>query len=172
MPWSGHPLCGRPAGYLPPGTVGQWPPAPCSGGPSQGRRPENRPRGDDSDPGLASRRESDLGNCHATDRGTLEPAWAASTHSEGKGPENPSVVAPLAAAGCRGNRRRAVDRRLGKINLRPCLLRLWVGDWRLVGKGLHHTSFTGTIHTSSQHHCIFSFLLLVPFHLMFQCNTG
>ena len=27
MPWGGHPLCGRPAGYLPPGTVGQWPPA-------------------------------------------------------------------------------------------------------------------------------------------------
>ena len=27
MPWGGHPLCGRPAGYLSPGTVGQWPPA-------------------------------------------------------------------------------------------------------------------------------------------------
>ena len=27
MPWGGHPLCGRPAGYLPPGTLGQWPPA-------------------------------------------------------------------------------------------------------------------------------------------------
>ena len=27
MPWGGHPLCGRPAGYLPPGTVGQWRPA-------------------------------------------------------------------------------------------------------------------------------------------------
>ena len=27
MQWGGHPLCGRPAGYLPPGTVGQWPPA-------------------------------------------------------------------------------------------------------------------------------------------------
>ena len=25
MPWGGHPLCGRPAGYLPQGTVGQWP---------------------------------------------------------------------------------------------------------------------------------------------------
>ena len=31
-------------------------------------------------------------------------AWAASTHCEGKGPENPGVVAPLADAGCRGNR--------------------------------------------------------------------
>ena len=86
---------------------------------ARGRRPENRPRGDDSDPGLASRRESDLGNCHETDRSTLEPAWAASTHSEGKGPENPGVVAPLAAAGCRGNRRRVVDRRSGTIDLRP-----------------------------------------------------
>ena len=26
-PWGGHPLCGRPADYLPSGTVGQWPPA-------------------------------------------------------------------------------------------------------------------------------------------------
>ena len=26
MPWGGHPLCGRPADYLPSGTVGQWPP--------------------------------------------------------------------------------------------------------------------------------------------------
>ena len=33
---------------------------PYNGGPSQGRRPENRPGGDDSDPGLASRRESSL----------------------------------------------------------------------------------------------------------------
>ena len=33
-PWGGHPRCGRPADYLPPGTVGQWPPAPCNGGPS------------------------------------------------------------------------------------------------------------------------------------------
>ena len=42
---------GRPADYLPPGTVGQWPPA--TG------RPKNRPsdKGDDSDPGLASRRD-------------------------------------------------------------------------------------------------------------------
>ena len=43
---------------------------------------------------------------------------------ERKGPENPDVVAPFAVAGCRRNRRRAVDRRLGKIDLRPCLLRL------------------------------------------------
>ena len=34
MPWSGHPLLGRPADCLPSGTVGQWLPAPCNGGPS------------------------------------------------------------------------------------------------------------------------------------------
>ena len=38
-------------------------------------------------------------------RDTLKPAWSASTHCEGKGPENPGVVAPLPDAGCRGNRR-------------------------------------------------------------------
>ena len=31
-PWGGHPLCGRPADYLPTRTVGQWLPAPCNGG--------------------------------------------------------------------------------------------------------------------------------------------
>ena len=65
-------------------------------------RPENRPGGDDSDPGLASRRERGL-NCQKQ-KGTLFSAWAATTHSEGKGPENPGVLAPLAVAGCRGNR--------------------------------------------------------------------
>ena len=28
-PWGGHPSCGRPADYLPSGTVGQWPRASC-----------------------------------------------------------------------------------------------------------------------------------------------
>ena len=37
---------------------------------------------------------------------------------------------------------------------------LWVGEWRLVGQGLHHTSFTCTIHphsTSASFVCTFSF---------------
>ena len=42
-PWGGHPLCGRPADYLPPGTVGQWPPAIVQWWTEKGRRPENRP---------------------------------------------------------------------------------------------------------------------------------
>ena len=37
-----------------------------------------------------------------------------------------------------------------------CVGWLWVGEWRLVGQGLHHTSFTCTIH-HSQHQRIFLF---------------
>ena len=44
-----------------------------------------------------------LPNCQRQKRYS-RTAWAASTHCEGKGPENPGVVAPLADAGCRGNR--------------------------------------------------------------------
>ena len=98
---------------------------------AQGRRPDNRPGGDDSDPGLASRRERGL-NCHQTEYsrtsvdcinakrggGPKTPLY------EGQGPENPGVVAPFAVASCRGNCRHAVDRRLGKIDLRPCLPRV------------------------------------------------
>ena len=40
-------------------------------------------------------------NCHSCPRGTQRPQCA-----KGKGPENPGVAAPLAAAGCRGNCRR------------------------------------------------------------------
>ena len=79
---------------------------PYNGGPSQGR-----PGGDDSDPGLASRRESFL----TAQNKSTESAWAATTHSEGKGPENPGVVAPFAVAGCRGNR--SMIRLDGRIHL-------------------------------------------------------
>ena len=53
----------------------------------EGRRPKNRPNeeGDDSDPGLASRRESDL---TATNRGTLKPARVL---HQGRGPKDPSA---------------------------------------------------------------------------------
>ena len=44
------------SGYLPRATADR----------AQGRRPDNRPRGDDSDPGLASRRERGL-NCHQSE---------------------------------------------------------------------------------------------------------
>ena len=103
MLWSRRPLCGKPAGCLPPGTLGQWLPAPCNGGPSTRaatRKPTRRgrlgPRA-----GIPKRK---LPNCQKQ-KGTLESAWAASTQCKKKGPENPGVVAPLADAGCRGNRR-------------------------------------------------------------------
>ena len=48
---------------------------------------------------------------------------------KGRDPRTPGVVAPLAAAGCRGNRRRVVDRWLGKIDLRPCLRSSLVVLW-------------------------------------------
>ena len=86
MPWGTHPLCGRPAGYL--GDCGSV--ASCHltmADRVQGRRADNRPGGDDSDPGLASRRERDP----TARRGALEPAWSASTHCEGKGPEDPGA---------------------------------------------------------------------------------
>ena len=98
---------------------------------AQGRRPDNRPGGDDSDPGLASRRERGP-NCHQTEYSRTSVDCINTKRSggpktplyEGQGPENLGVVAPFAVAGCRGNRRRAVLRRLMKFDLRPCPLRL------------------------------------------------
>ena len=64
-------VCGRPADYLPPGTVGQWPPAtgqwwivPKCGDP----RTVQAKKGDDSDPRPTSRSERGP-------TGTLLPAW-------------------------------------------------------------------------------------------------
>ena len=88
MPWGGHPLCGRPAGYLRHLTMADR---------AQGQRPESRPKEDDSDPGLASRRERDP----TARRGTLKPAWSASTHSKGKGPEDPGASCEAQRGNCR-----------------------------------------------------------------------
>ena len=68
---------------------------------AQGRRPDNRPGGDDSDPGLASRRERGL-NCHQTEYSRTSVDCVNAKRGggpktplyEGKGPENPGVVAP------------------------------------------------------------------------------
>ena len=39
----------------------------------------------------------------------------------------------------------------------------WVGEWRLVGQGLHHTSFTCTIHPhSTSASFVFAFFFLFP----------
>ena len=82
------------AGYLPPGTVGQWRPATLqwrTESRAATRKPTRRgrlgPRA-----GIPKRK---LPNCQRQ-KGTLGSAWAATTHCERKEPENPGVVAPLA----------------------------------------------------------------------------
>ena len=64
---------------------------------AQGRQPENRPGGDDSDPGLASRRERDP----TARRGTLKPAWSVSKSSKGKGPKDPGASCKAQRGNCR-----------------------------------------------------------------------
>ena len=51
---------------------------------------------------------------------TIRGGGAKTPLCEGKGPENPGVVAPFPFAGCRGNRRRAVLRRLRKFDGGAC----------------------------------------------------
>ena len=98
---------GRPADYLP---SGQWLPAPCNGG------PENRPGGDDSDPGLASRRERGL---TANKRITLEPAWTAA-YEKGRGPKDSTVR----REGTREPRRRGATCCCG-LSRQPQVRRVW-----------------------------------------------
>ena len=89
MPWGGHPLCGRPAGYLPPGTVGQWPPATLqwrTESRAATQKPTRRgrlgPRA-----GIPKRK---LPNCQEQ-KGTLGSAWAATTHTaKGRDPRTPA----------------------------------------------------------------------------------
>ena len=99
---------------------------------ARGRRPENRPGGGRLGPraGIQKRTRPKLPTnvLLSNQRGlqhTKRDGGPKIQLCQGKGPENPGVVAPLAVAGCRGNRMRAVDRRLGKFDLRPCPLRLW-----------------------------------------------
>ena len=103
----------RPADHLPSGTVGQWLPAPCNGGPFQRaatleltirRRGRLGPRA-----GIPKRKRP---NCHSSPkRGTLKSAWDASAHegegargqcAKGKGPRTPwTVPSKTQAAGRR-----------------------------------------------------------------------
>ena len=97
MPWGGHPLCGRPAGYLPSGTVASChlTMADCA----QGRRPENRPgvKRTTWTPGWHPEETEAL----PARRDTLKPAWSASTHSEGKGAEDPGASSIAQRGNCR-----------------------------------------------------------------------
>ena len=63
---------------------------------AQGRRPENRPCGDDSDPGQSQENASQL-----PEEVLSQPAWSASTHSEGKGPEDPGASCTAHRGNCR-----------------------------------------------------------------------
>ena len=107
MGWA--PLVGRPADYLPSGTVGQWLPAPCNGGPNQRTatlEPTMRQRGRLGPRAGIPKRQ--LPSCHSCQRGTLKVAHNREGArrpqcAKGKGPEDCGVVAPLPAAGCRGN---------------------------------------------------------------------
>ena len=79
---------------------------------AKGRRPQNRPseEGDDSDQGLATRRDSFLTATRVKEvlsnqRGYRTQGKVAQRRQsvKGRGPKDPGVAAPLAAAGCRGN---------------------------------------------------------------------
>ena len=79
----------------------------------QGRPPENRPSGDDSDPraGIPKRLRPKLPtNVLLSNQRELQhkkrSGGPKTPLCKGKGPENPGVVAPFAVAGCRGNLRR------------------------------------------------------------------
>ena len=112
------PSCGRPAGHLLLGTVGQWPPATGQWWNEKGRRPQNRPKTQGADSQLPGWQPKEKVAQLPQKRGTLETAWVASVHKkggapktpvyQGKGPKNPGVAAPLAAACCRGNCRRVM----------------------------------------------------------------
>ena len=93
---------GSPADCLPSGTVGQWLPAPCNGGPctraatlepSFRRRGRLGPRA-----GIPKRKRP---NCHSKEDSQNSVGGIS---AKGEGPKNPGVAAPLASAGCRGNR--------------------------------------------------------------------
>ena len=109
----GTPRVGRPADYLPQGTVGQWLPAPCNGGPctrAATQEPTRRGRLG-SRAGIPKRTRPKLPTnvLLSNQRGlqhTKRGGGPKTPHCEGKGPENPGVVAPFAVAGCRGNLRR------------------------------------------------------------------
>ena len=95
--------------------MGQWLPVPCNGGPcarAATRKPTERPRGltQNSRAGNPKRTRPKLppNRVLSNQRGlqrTKRGGGPKTPLCEGKGPENPGVVAPFAVADCRGNRR-------------------------------------------------------------------
>ena len=97
---------GRPADCLPPGTVGQWPPAPGNGGPctkAASRQPTKRgrlgPRADIPKRLRPNCQKKEVLSTHRGLQHTKRGRGPKTPLSEGKGPENPGVVAPFAFAG-------------------------------------------------------------------------
>ena len=101
----GTPRVCRPAGYLPPGTVGQWLPVPCNGGPcarAASRKPTKQPRGltQNSRAGNPKRTrpklppDGVLSNQRGLQR-TKRGGGPKTPLCKGKGPENTGVVAPF-----------------------------------------------------------------------------
>ena len=88
-PWGGHPSCDPAPLTTSFGTVGQWPPATGQWW--------NERRGGDPKTDRASQRGGDP----KTDQRKEE--LSKQLGGEGRGPENPGVVAPLTSASCRGN---------------------------------------------------------------------
>ena len=86
-PWGGHPSCDPAPLTTSFGTVGQW----------ERRHRLNERRGGDP----KTDRETQRGGDPKTDQRKEELSKQLGV--EGKGPENPGVVAPLSSASCRGN---------------------------------------------------------------------
>ena len=104
-PWGGHPSCGRLADYSPSGTAGQWPPATCK----RAATPESsvrRRRRLGPQAGTLKRLRP---NCHRKEE--LKKQGGMRERTKGRGPNDPGVPAPLAAASCHGNCWRVVDGR-------------------------------------------------------------
>ena len=58
------------------------------------------------------------------------------------------------------------------VCVRVCGVRVWwVGEWRLVGQGLHHTSFTCTIHPHGTSASFVCFCLSPLFHVFIDLDV-
>ena len=90
-PWSGHPSCGRPADYLPSGTVGQW--HPVTGqwwNELQGGDPKTDQVTQGADSKLPGWQPKEKAAQLPEKGGTLETAWVASVQKKGGAPKTPA----------------------------------------------------------------------------------
>ena len=91
-PWSGHPWCGRPADYLPSGTLGQWPPATVQWWTSlKGGDPKTDQASKGADSELPGWQPKETASQLPQGKGTLEPAWVVSLHKR-EGAQGPQCA--------------------------------------------------------------------------------